>query len=99
MNTPKIATSATGTEYTGPDPYPQCEGSGASPCSRRPDLNKEVEALRNAIRLASAKFDAVDWGWDGDCGSGRIIEELENILPENASVNPCDESPKNEDHA
>ena len=48
------------------------------------NLIEEVESLRNAIRLVSEKFDAIKWGWDGDCGSRQIIEELEEILPENA---------------
>ena len=65
MNTPKIATSATGTEYTWPDPYPQCEGSGASPCS--PTI---YEVLRNNIKAIDPETETGAWG----------IEVLEGIL-------------------
>ncbi len=45
---------------------------------------EELEAAYNAIRFASDRFERVNWGWDGDCGSKDIIETLEDILPENA---------------
>ena len=60
-------------------PCPDCEPANDSrpaPCSRCFDLQE-------AIKLAVKKFEEVRWGWDGDCGSGRILDELEEILTEN----------------
>ena len=44
---------------------------------KRAFINKE---LREAIRTAINEFDAVKWGYDGDCGSGKILERLEEHL-------------------
>ena len=48
----------------------------------RDEARRELETLRDAVRHASEKFDAVSWGWDGDCGSRLIIEVLEEHLPD-----------------
>lgn len=44
-------------------------------------LERERDAAYNAIRFASARFDRIKWGCDGDCGSNDIMETLEGILP------------------
>ena len=41
---------------------------------------EELQRLRAAIRTAVNDFENVSWGWDGDCGSGRIIEKLEDAI-------------------
>ena len=46
-------------------------------------LEREINALRNSIRFAAARFARVNWGYDGDCGVKDIIETLEDLLPEN----------------
>jgi hypothetical protein len=50
---------------------------------RADEAEAKLEAAYNAIRFASARFERVSWGWDGDCGSKDIIATLEDILPEN----------------
>jgi hypothetical protein len=50
---------------------------------RADEAEAKLEAAYNAIRFASERFERVDWGWDGDCGSKDIIATLEDILPEN----------------
>lgn len=46
---------------------------------------EELELTRNAIRFASSRFERVNWGYDGDCGTADIMATLEDILPENAT--------------
>jgi len=43
-------------------------------------LERERNALRDAIRLAVAKHDKIAWGYDGDAGSNAIISELDDSL-------------------
>lgn len=40
----------------------------------------EAERLRNAIRSFVTDFEQMQWGWDGDCGSGRLVEVLFDSL-------------------
>ena len=40
--------------------------------------NKEAEGLRNAVREFVREFQAIRWGWDGDCGATSLVELLEN---------------------
>ena len=47
-------------------------------------LERERNALRDAIKKAAAKYDKIRWGYDGDCGANDIISELEEILLDNA---------------
>jgi hypothetical protein len=51
------------------------------------ELVNEIKRLRAAIETAVKDFESVSWGWDGDCGSGRIISTLEDALSsENAGA-------------
>jgi hypothetical protein len=40
----------------------------------------EADRLREAIHSACDAFRGVDWGSDGDCGAGRIMDALEAAL-------------------
>jgi hypothetical protein len=44
------------------------------------DLEAERDKLRSAIETAVARFGALRWGYDGDCGSTEIMSELEDSL-------------------
>ncbi len=44
------------------------------------NLERERNALRDAIRLAVAKHEKIAWGYDGDAGSNAIMSELEDSL-------------------
>ncbi len=45
-------------------------------------LEAENKKLRSAIKIACQEHRNVGWGWDGDCGSDRIMEILEDELEE-----------------
>ena len=36
----------------------------------------ERDKLVNAIRSFCTDFEAIRWGWDGDCGSARLADSL-----------------------
>ena len=40
----------------------------------------EIKRLRKAIETAVKEFESINWGWDGDCGSGEIISILEDAI-------------------
>jgi len=42
--------------------------------------NTRIKELEEAIRKAAKEFQDMRWGYDGDCGSGFIIDELEEAL-------------------
>jgi len=46
-------------------------------------LERELIGLQDAIRKASNDFNRLAWGSDGNLGADRIIESLEDLLPEN----------------
>ena len=46
-------------------------------------LERDLGELRKAIRKASNDFNKLAWGSDGNLGADRIIESLEDLLPEN----------------
>lgn len=48
--------------------------------SRR--LEQERNELRVAIILGAENYRKIRWGHDGDCGCDSIIENLENLIPE-----------------
>lgn len=41
------------------------------------DAVNELHRLRSVIQVAVSDFNNVRWGSDGDCGSGQIMEKLE----------------------
>jgi len=43
-------------------------------------LVDEINRLREAVKAACADFECVSWGHDGDCGSGKIMEKLEETI-------------------
>jgi len=44
------------------------------------DAVNELQRLRSAIQVAVSEFENVRWGPDGDCGSGQIMEKLEEVI-------------------
>ena len=40
----------------------------------------EYDRLKDAVRKAVDKFNDIYWGYEGDCGSQDIINELENEI-------------------
>ena len=56
------------------------------------DLAQFIERERNilfaAITKAVARFDKLSWGWDGDCGTGNIMRELEEARDKVCTLNP-----------
>jgi hypothetical protein len=42
-------------------------------------INAELES---AIRSFQTDFERIQWGWDGDCGSSRLAEDLFDSLAE-----------------
>jgi hypothetical protein len=44
------------------------------------EARNEAEQLRRAIQEADAQFEKVTWGYDGDCGTSRIINKLTTAL-------------------
>ena len=56
------------------------------------DLAQSIERERNillaAITEAVARFDKLSWGWDGDCGTGNIMRELEEARDKVCTSNP-----------
>lgn len=52
------------------------------------DQSSEAERLRNAIRSFVTAFDQVQWGWDGDCGSGNLVEVLFESLVNTQPTHP-----------
>lgn len=59
------------------------------------ELVSEIKRLRTAIQTAVNDFENVNWGWDGDCGSGRIIEKLEEETSLENNQAPCLTMPSN----
>lgn len=43
------------------------------------DLERERNRLFLAVTDAIARFDRISWGWDGDCGAGNIMRDLEKV--------------------
>ena len=43
---------------------------------------ERIAQLEAAIRETVSRYRSVPWGWDGDCGSDYIIEDLEEVLNE-----------------
>ena len=41
---------------------------------------ERIAQLEAAIRETVSRHWSVLWGWDGDCGSDRIIDDLEEVL-------------------
>jgi|DEB0MinimDraft_4_1074332.scaffolds.fasta_scaffold46108_2 hypothetical protein len=41
------------------------------------DTVNELQRLRSVIQVAVSDFENIRWGADGDCGSGQIMEKLE----------------------
>jgi len=60
-----------------------CGGSSFAEASFARKLEHDLEILRDAIRKASNDFNKLAWGSDGNLGADRIIESLEDLLPEN----------------
>jgi len=44
------------------------------------DAVNELQRLRSEIQVAVSEFENVRWGSDGDCGSGQIMERLEEVI-------------------
>lgn len=51
-------------------------------------LERERNILFVAITEAVARFDKLSWGWDGDCGTGDIMRELEEARDKVCTLNP-----------
>ena len=47
------------------------------------DLLWENWRLKSGIKAFVKAFRLTDWGWDGDCGTGSLVDELEECLNEN----------------
>ena len=60
-----------------------CGGSSFAEASFARELEHDLEILSDAIRKASNDFNKLAWGSDGNLGADRIIESLEDLLPEN----------------
>ena len=41
---------------------------------------ERIAQLEAAINEAVDRYGSISWGWDGDCGSERIIDDLEEAL-------------------
>ena len=50
-------------------------------------LERERNILFAAITKAVARFDKLSLGWDGDCGTGNIMRELEEVLDKVCTLN------------
>jgi len=46
------------------------------------DQANEVERMKEVVRGFVRDFDAIRWGWDGDCGASRLVERLEDEILE-----------------
>lgn len=51
-------------------------------------LERERRILSTAIETAIARFDDITWGWDGNCGAGNIMNDLEGALTAVRTSNP-----------
>ena len=40
----------------------------------------ELLALKLKIKDFCIEFDKTSWGWDGDCGTQRLVDELEETV-------------------
>lgn len=43
------------------------------------ELERERNRLYLAVTDAIRRFDKISWGWDGDCGAGNIMRDLEEV--------------------
>lgn len=41
-------------------------------------LRAELETLRNSVNVFITCFRLTRWGWDGDCGTGALVDTLED---------------------
>jgi hypothetical protein len=48
-------------------------------------INAELES---AIRSFQTDFERIQWGWDGDCGSSRLVEDLVDALTRSKQCKP-----------
>lgn len=55
--------------------------------------SEELERERNRLYLAVTdvieRFDKIRWGWDGDCGAGIIMRDLEEVRDAVFTSNPA----------
>jgi hypothetical protein len=49
------------------------------------EINAELES---AIRSFQTDFERIQWGWDGDCGSSRLAEDLFDSLTKSKQTKP-----------
>jgi hypothetical protein len=51
----------------------------------RNEAREQSDKLSAAIRSFCTDFEAIKWGWDGDCGSARLadalFESLKGVAP------------------
>ncbi len=40
------------------------------------EVTKQRDALAEAIRSFTTDFESIKWGYDGDCGSQRLVDHL-----------------------
>ena len=40
----------------------------------------KIQTLKNKVEEAVKNFDDIGWGYDGDCGSQRIIDDLDEFI-------------------
>ena len=52
------------------------------------ELERERNRLFLAITDAVERFDKICWGWDGDCGAGNIMRDLEEVRDAVCTSNP-----------
>ena len=51
-----------------------------NPPNRIMNDQERIAQLEAAINEAVDRYGSISWGWDGDCGSERIIDDLEEVL-------------------
>ena len=56
-------------------------------------LERERNILFEAVTDAIERFDRISWGWDGDCGSGNIMQDLEEARDKVCTSNPGRQPP------
>jgi hypothetical protein len=63
------------------------EGMGLK--GNRPDpepVNPEAERLKAAIRSFVTDFERISWGFDGDCGSAVLVDQLFSQIEPNTKI-------------
>ena len=65
---------------------------GPDRIDRMLETSEELERERNRLFLAVTdaieRFDKICWGWDGDCGAGNIMRDLEEVRDAVCTSNP-----------